>query len=410
MPDNNAPNTDAMNARQPGIATGLSLLIPITLAVMAITLLAPILPRLLEEFSHVPNHEFLVPMVLTVPALCVALLSPIAGMLGDYFGRRKLLLLSFVFYAAFGIAPVFLDDLRLILVSRIGVGAAEALIVVLSTTMIGDYYTGSAREKWLAGQTACASLSAILFFGVGGFLGNFGWRTPFWVYGSALLMMVAVIVFTWEPDKSGAPRKADEAPRNVSWAGFPWLKMALIVVTTIYASVLFYAVQIQASTGLAALGLTDSGRIGLMTAAASLGVPVGTYVYAKLAPKSRVAWLLLAEFLILAAGFMMMSLADTPGFFVAGCLVSQFGAGMLLPTLLVWALSLLSFEIRSRGTGFWQSAFMLGQFVSPIVVTIISMRVGGLLPSFAYLAYASMFGAAIVVVAMLSTSRRKEAV
>ena len=408
MSNNSVPNAAATNARQPGIATGLSLLIPITLAVMAITLLAPILPMLLEEFSHVPNHEFLVPMVLTVPALCVALLSPLAGMLGDYFGRRKLLLLSFVFYAAFGIAPVFLGDLRLILLSRIGVGAAEALIVVLSTTMIGDYYTGSAREKWLAGQTACASLSAILFFGLGGFLGNFGWRTPFWVYGSALLMMVAVILFTWEPDKSGAPREAGDAPRNVSWAGFPWVKMGLIVLTTVYASVFFYAVQIQASTGLAALGLTDSGRIGLFTALASLGVPIGTYVYAKLAPKSRVAWLLLAEFVLLAAGFMTMSLADAPRMFLVGCFVSQFGSGMLLPTLLVWALSLLSFEVRSRGTGFWQSSFMLGQFLSPIIVTVISLRVGGLLPSFGYLAYASVFGAAIVVVAMLSVSRRSE--
>ncbi len=401
MSDNTVSNGSGVDARQPGIATGLSLLIPITLAVMAVTLLAPILPRLLEEFSHVPNHEFLVPMVLTVPALCVALLSPLAGMLGDYFGRRKLLLLSFVFYAAFGVAPVFLGDLRLILLSRIGVGAAEALIVVLSTTMIGDYYSGSAREKWLAGQTACASLSAILFFGLGGFLGNFGWRTPFWVYGSALLMMLAVVLFTWEPDKSGAPRKAEDAPRNVSWAGFPWMKMALIAATTVYASVLFYAVQIQASSGLAALGLTDSGRIGLMTAVASLGVPIGTYVYARLAPGSRVVKLLLAELLLLAAGFMMMSLADTPRFFVVGCFVTQLGSGMLLPTLLVWALSLLSFDIRSRGTGLWQSAFMLGQFVSPIVVTMISLRVGGLLPSFAYLAYASVFGAVIVVVAML---------
>ncbi|MEP8502177.1 MFS transporter, partial [Enterobacter cloacae] len=93
---------------QPGFMTGLSLLIPITLSTMAIVLLAPILPGLLNEFSGIAGHEYWVPMILTVTALCVALFSPVAGMLGDWFGRRRLLIWALVAYAAVGIAPVFL--------------------------------------------------------------------------------------------------------------------------------------------------------------------------------------------------------------------------------------------------------------------------------------------------------------
>ncbi|HQS71413.1 MAG TPA: MFS transporter, partial [Novosphingobium sp.] len=85
--------------------TGIALLLPITLTTMAIVLLAPIVPQLMAEFSHVPHHEYLVPMVLTLPALCVAILCPFAGILGDYFGRRKLLLASFIIYALVGVAP-----------------------------------------------------------------------------------------------------------------------------------------------------------------------------------------------------------------------------------------------------------------------------------------------------------------
>lgn len=166
---------------EPGFMTGIALLLPITLSTMAIVLLAPILPALLGEFSHVPNYEYWVPMILTVPALCVALFSPVAGMLGDWFGRRRLLLWSFVGYAAVGIAPVFLTDLKAIIASRVLVGIAEALIMVLTTTMIGDYFEGESRDKWLAGQTAFASMSALVFFNLGGQLGSFGWRAPFWV-------------------------------------------------------------------------------------------------------------------------------------------------------------------------------------------------------------------------------------
>jgi hypothetical protein len=61
--------------------TGFSLLLPITLSTMAIVLLAPILPQIMQNFSAVPGYDYWVPMILTIPALCVALFSPVAGML-----------------------------------------------------------------------------------------------------------------------------------------------------------------------------------------------------------------------------------------------------------------------------------------------------------------------------------------
>jgi MFS family permease len=257
----------SLNTRQPGFATGLSLLIPITLSTMAIVLLVPVLPQMLVDYASVPGHEYLVPMVLTVPALCVALLSPVAGMLGDYFGRRRLLIVALGVYAVVGLAPIFLTDLFHIIASRILVGIAEALIMVLTTTMIGDYFDGARRDKWLAAQTAVASISALLFFNLGGILGSFGWRTPFWAYCSALIMLAAVVRFTWEP-----PARTERL-HNASWDGFPWSKMLGIIGVTIFASILFYTVQIQASGGLVALGLTSPAEIGFLTSIASLGVP-----------------------------------------------------------------------------------------------------------------------------------------
>lgn len=385
--------------------TGIALLLPITLTTMAIVLLAPVVPLLMQEFSDVPAHEYWVPMVLTLPALCVAILCPFAGVLGDYFGRRKLLLASFIIYAIVGVAPVFLTDITHILISRVGVGISEALIYVLSTTMIGDYFKGEARDKWLAGQTAFASMSALLFFNLGGFLGEFGWRTPFWVYGSALLMFVLVWKYTWEPAGDGhTGEEAKAAPHNLGWQAFPWSKMALIVLITIYGSVFFYTVQIQASSGLNLLGMTSTARAGFWTSVASVGVPIGTLIYGKFGSRLGVARLLTIEFALLAAGFMIMgqSSATTP--FLIGCFINQLGAGMLLPTLLVWSMSILPFEVRGRGTGFWQSSFALGQWLSPLLVTFIALRLGGLLDSFQMLSY---FAAAGVLVAVIAPRLRR---
>lgn len=394
------------DGQPPSFMTGVSLLLPITLSTMAIVLLAPILPQLLAEFSTIPGYEFWVPMVLTVPALCVALLSPVAGILGDRFGRRRLLLWSFVVYAVVGVLPVFLSSLPAILVSRIGVGVAEALIMVLTTTMIGDYYQGPARDRWLAAQTAFASLSALLFFNIGGQLGQFGWRTPFWVYGSALVMLALVLAYTWEP-KGEDSEGHDGTAHSASWDGFPWKRMGAIIAITIYGSVFFYTVQIQAPLGLTALGWTDPAKTGFWTSVASIGVPLGTLVYSRIGhlPVRR---LLLAEFTMLAVGFAIMGMARSPSAFLAGCFVNQLGAGMLLPTLLVWAMSVLPFAIRSRGSGMWTGAFSVGQFLSPVVVTLAGRQFGGLLAAFTALSAAAAIGAAVALSAHLRRDPQPE--
>ena len=386
-----------IEGRKPGFATGLALLVPITLSVMAIVLLAPILPQLQAEYAHVPGGDYLAPMVLTVPALFVALLSPVAGILGDYFGRRRLLIVSLVVYGVVGVAPLMLTNLYALIGSRIAVGAAEALIMVLTTTLVGDYFSGATRDRWLAAQTSIASVSALLFFNLGGYLGRFGWRTPFWVYASALLMLVMVLRHTWEPE---SPAKQP----SMSWTGFPVGRFVGILLVTIFASTLFYTVQIHASVGLDVLGLKDPGQIGFLTSIASLGVPIGTFVYARLAG-TPVARLLLAEFLMLGVGFLLMSRATTTTSFLVGCGINQLGAGMVLPTLLVWAMNQLHFEVRGRGAGLWTGAFSLGQWLSPLIVTFFSLRMGGFLASLSVMSYAAFTAMACALVAHFTRAR-----
>lgn len=391
-----------------GFMVGISLLLPITLTTMAVVLLVPSIPDLMIEFSEVPHHEYWVPMILTVPSLCVALLCPFAGMLGDYFGRRRLLLFALLFYAIVGVVPVVLTDIMYILISRVGVGIAEALIFVLSTTLIGDFYEGRARDKWLAAQTAFASVSALLFFNLGGVLGEGGWRTPFWAYGSALIMLLLVWVFTSEPKGDVKTQDAlPDIPLGFSWVGFPWKMMGIIVAITVYASIFFYAVLIQASTGLALLGLSSPAQRGFLTSIASIGVPVGTFLYARLAARWPTGRLLLVEFVLLSFGFLLMGQAQTVNGFLAGCFINQLGAGMLLPTLLVWSMSILHFEFRGRGTGIWQSAFAFGQFLSPLLIIFVSAHVGGLFGAFLVLSTAALGGALVALFAARSSRAGK---
>src|SRR5579862_3366919 len=193
-------------SRTPGALQGVILLLPVTLAVMGIAVLVPVIPQLMGHFQNVPNYRYLIQGgVLTMPALCITLFSPLAGWLADRFGRRRILLASMLAYGVLGIAPTVLDHLFAIVGSRVGVGLCEAVVMTVSTTLISDYFKGRAREQWLASQTAVASLSALAIITLGGYLGTlYGWRGPFGVYLFSVVLAIGIWLFTWEPEAETA--------------------------------------------------------------------------------------------------------------------------------------------------------------------------------------------------------------
>lgn len=376
--------------RTAGPLQGIMLLLPITLAVMGIVVLVPVLPQMMAHFAYIPNHQYLLQGgVLTMPALCVMLFSPLAGWLADRFQRRRILIIAMGVYSFLGIAPIFLDNLFAIIATRVGVGMCEAVIMTVTTTLICDYFSGATREKWLASQTAVASLSALGLIYIGGLLGSvYGWRGPFWTYLVSLVLVMGVIAFTWEPSARTGAREAATAVQ------FPWGRMLGICAITLFASVMFYAIQTEGSLALAALGVTDPARIGKLTAIASLGVPLGTVVFRFLSGW-RVGLLLACEFALMGTGFILMGKAADPQTFVLAAGLNQIGCGMILPTLLTWATRGLAFEVRGRGTGLWTGTFSMGQFLSGLVITFIGEQAGGLSSALIVVGVAA-FGSALV--------------
>jgi MFS family permease len=363
---------------------------------MGIVLLVPIVPQMYAHFSAVPNADYLIQGgVLTMPALCIALFSTFAGWLADAVGRRRLLIGAVLLYSVVGIAPIFLDNLYAIIVSRIGVGLCEAAILTLSTTMIGDYFGGHAREQWLASQTAVASISAVLLIVIGGWLGGlFGWRGPFAVYASGFLFALALIAFTWEVE--GTPSAATAQPKGPA---FPWLHMAGVCGVTLLASIMFYSMQTQGGFAWNILGISDPARIGVLTSIASLGVPLGTFIFRGATKRLSTSPLLAIEFLILALGFIGMGNAHDYRLYLLAASLNQIGCGMILPTLLIWAIRGLPFEIRGRGTGLWTAVFSIGQFGSGITMTYFAKILGGLLPAFSALGAVGVAAGAMAVAA-----------
>jgi MFS family permease len=105
--------------------------------------LVPNLPRLMRHFASVPGHDFLVPMIITVPSIGIVLLAPLAGAFADRWWRRRLLLCALALFSVASLTPLLLDDLQSILVAQSIVGIGEAIIMTVANTLLGDYFDSS---------------------------------------------------------------------------------------------------------------------------------------------------------------------------------------------------------------------------------------------------------------------------
>jgi MFS family permease len=351
-------------------ANALPLLFASCMSVLGAVLLTPVIPALFGAFPGYPPEMVL--LILSAPALMIAIFAPFAGQIADRVGRKNLLVVALIVYAFVGTAPLWLPaELPLILVSRLLVGVCEAAIMTCCTTLIGDYFSGNRRNKYFGLQSVFTTISATIFILVGGILGGAGgWRTPFAVYGISLIVAIWVIVAVWEPKKTAEAQAAAAAQAK---APIPWGILALPLVVTLFGGFAFFVVLAEPPVVYGMLGLTDPQAIGPISAAASIATAILALVFVRLTNLGAKVLLPIA-FGAMAVGYIVVWVAagagSLPGV-IAGVLVASAGTGLLLPTLVSWAVGRIPFLSRGRSTGVWTAAFFLGQFVTPLLIGVI---------------------------------------
>lgn len=354
------------SAHEPRLIHACILLVTSGLTVLVTAILGPSMPAMQKHFAGVPGADYLVPLTMTAPMLVMALLSVFAGELADRIGRKRLLVGATALYAVVGTAPMYLDSLMAIIASRFALGVLEAALMTVSTTMIGDYWSGARRERFLSLQTTVAAGSAFLLNGLGGTIAEHGWRAPYATFAVSLLLAPLMAIYLWEP-ASRATMSAAEADSD--GRALRRGLLALICALALVLGVVFMLVPVHFGYLYGAIGEQSPARIGMGYAINSLGVISGTFIFGwLLAPRWRVAWQLAAGAAIGAVGFLLMrSAADYNALTMAG-FVNGLGCGILLPAMVTWNVRELPLSKRGFGVGAYQSCFFLGVFFNPLIV------------------------------------------
>jgi MFS family permease len=375
------------------------------LAPIGSTLFAPVLPHMIGHFSTTPNAALLAPLALVTPALFVALFAPIAGLLSDRFGRRRVLLWALALYATAGVAPFWIDNLYAIILTRAVVGVAEAGVMTASTALICDYFSGARRAHWLSVQFGSAALVATVCFVVAGILGDYSWRAPFLVYGATALFIPLILMIIFEPARSGSLDKT--VTQVAKLRDLFSVRFVGSLAATLLCGALFYVTPVHISLVLNERGFSDPSMLGLASAVGSIGVMAGAAFFRFQARRS-VGALLAFSMMAQAIGFVLLYTQATLVGGVVGMFVNNLGCGVSLPLVLAFTMSKLPDNYRGRVSGLWTSMFFIGQFICPLIVAALAALGGGMVAAMAIFAGLTALLGVLIFVGLASDGPLRE--
>ncbi|WP_462382527.1 MFS transporter [Pseudomonas sp. Marseille-QA0892] len=396
---------EGASRRATGKREGLVLMLASSLTIMGAVMVAPILPKLGAEFGPVdPRADVLIPLLVTGPALAIAIVAPVAGWLSDRIGRKALLVIATLLYAILGALPTQLADLTSIVGARLLFGCTEAAIMTCCAALIADYWQGEERMRYVNLQVITIGLVGSLFFLLGGILGEHSWRLPFYLYLLPLLLVPAMLKVLWEPQRRAVVHTVNDR----SHVSVPTLVLGYLLI--LGGMIVSFVVPVQAPLLLAGLGVTSSTLIGACVGVGLLATLGGSLSWGFLRRAIGIAGCNALLLTLMAVGLWLLINAEDYRQVLAAVCVHGLGAGLLVPNAMAPVMNALTPNTRGRGLGAFTGFLYIGQFVSPLIVALLSAFGYDLRGAIGWLATASLVAACAWLLGAVLLPRRAETV
>lgn len=204
-------------------------------------IIIPVIPKLIKELIHgdVSEAAKIGGWLTFAYAITQFVFAPLIGNLSDKYGRRPIILISLLAFTFDYLLLAFAPTIHWIFVGRILAGITGASIST-ATAYIADVSTPENRAKNFGMVGAAFGLGFIIGPVIGGVLGNYGSRVPF--YATAILCMLNFLYgFFILPESLSKENRRDFSLKRANPVGaflrlkkFPQLTGLLVAVFLLY--------------------------------------------------------------------------------------------------------------------------------------------------------------------------------
>ena len=170
------------------------------LVFLGVGLVIRVIPQLKDEMNFSGTT---MGMMISIFAITQLLMSPVAGILSDRMGRKKIIATGMIIFSISELLFGLAQSKNGFYVSRGLGGIAAALIMPAVTAYVADMTTIAERPKAMGIVSAAISGGFIIGPGVGGLIAYLGIRAPF--YAASLLSLIGFILTLMvlkEPEKN----------------------------------------------------------------------------------------------------------------------------------------------------------------------------------------------------------------
>jgi len=345
----------------------ITLLLISTLPVMAGAIIAASLPAMANHFGGTPQAELVAKLMLTLPALLIALCGPLAGQLADRWGRLKLLGAALLLFCLAGTSGLYLVEPIHLLLGRALLGIATAGIMTASVALAADHFHGPARDVFMGRQGAAMATGGLVFVTLGGALADQHWRAPFAIYVISLLFWVLAQKALANDPPAPPPHLQYEGDGKLPPAG----TLALIYFLAFLGMVMFYLVPVQLPFFLTERLQAAGWQTGLAIGFTTLFGAAGSLLYRRLKRRLGFTEVMIVSYSCTGLAYFLLQQADSYVWVLLALLPAGLGTGFMMPNFNLWLMSLAPPTHRGRLLGGLTFFVFSGQFLSPFYVKAI---------------------------------------
>jgi predicted MFS family arabinose efflux permease len=345
--------SEAPSLPRPGLVGIAALLLAGAMSGVGNGTLSAILPQIEGEFG--PGQGVVtITMALTVFGLGILIGSLAGGWLADRIGRRAVMVGAGLLFGVSGCGVIFADALWHVVAGRLGAGISSGAMGAAALAVIGDGWDEKGRNLWTGLFTAFASMSGMALSLVASAIADEGWRNSFAIYGVGFLAAACALLGIARGRRTSTEAGGGAIPLSV----VPGLLVFGLLAGGIATGTAAYLPHRMVEAGVA----TSTERaLYMLSGAATVMLVSMAYGWIRRFIRLETAFVLAAAFS--CGGLAMMALAPSPVLISTGLGLEGVGLGLLMPSLIVYAIGRSNADNRGRMIGLVKGAVFGGPFL-----------------------------------------------
>ena len=330
------------------------------LTVMAGAAVAPALNVIKEYFCDV--EQTLVQMIISIPALFIALTSFVFPKLSQKLKTKELVMIGLLLYVVGGCAAGLFSNIYVVLVFRALVGIGVGIIMPLSTGLLSFYFKPEEQDKLMGYSSAMNQMGGVVATLISGVLAGISWRASFLVYLMGLISIVLCLIFL--PNDKMDGRKESDEKGGVVKEYYVFIIGIFLLMFTFFVYPSAFAIET------AKAGIIPQSLIAVIMAGMDLVAFFGglAFVHVKKSIGNATKYVAPAFFLV---GYVLLFFIGGWVGAIAGSVLIGFANGLGIPFIISTASHKAGKAAATTVMPLISMAMYFAQFITPMVLSVV---------------------------------------